>query len=154
MDQRSIVLYLARKGLRSTDIHRDLEKTLGPEAIAYSTVTCYLRTSRFRVPTEMEEGEGEVSPVCEVDEVILKALADEPFSSVRELARHTCLSRTTVHRHLTCSLGFTVRHLRWVPHRLSDKQKTIRVTLSTELLRLLEQQERRPWHDVITLDES
>ena len=156
MDQRSIVLYLARKGLRGTEIHRDLEETLGPEAIAYSTVTFYLRTSRFRIPTEMEEGEAEaeVSPVCEVDEAILKALADEPFSSVRELARHTCLSRTTVHRHLTCSLGFTVRHLRWVPHRLSDSQKTMRVTLSTELLRLLEQQERRAWHDMITLDES
>jgi hypothetical protein len=30
----------------------------------------------------------------------------------------------------------------------------MRVTLSTELLRLLEQQEGRAWHDLITLDES
>jgi hypothetical protein len=30
----------------------------------------------------------------------------------------------------------------------------MRVTLSTELLRLLEQQKRRAWHDMITLDES
>jgi hypothetical protein len=30
----------------------------------------------------------------------------------------------------------------------------MRVTLSTELLRLLDQQEHRSWHDMITLDES
>jgi hypothetical protein len=142
------------KGLPGTEIHRDLEETLGLEAIAYSTVTFYLHTSRFRLPTEMEEGDGEVSPVCEVDKAILKALADKPFSWVRKSAQHTCLSRTTVDRHLTCSLGFTVRHLRWVPRRLSDSQKTMRVTLSTELLRLLEQQERRAWLDMMTLDES
>jgi hypothetical protein len=153
MDQRLIVLYLAKKGLRVTEIHRDLEETLVPEAIASSTVTFHLRAPRLRTANEGEEEQGEVTPVAEVDETILKALADEPFSSVRELEWHTCLSRTAVHRHLTRSLGFTVRHIRWVPHRLSDDQKRMRVSVSSELLRLLEQQERRAWHDVITLDE-
>jgi hypothetical protein len=88
--------------------HRDLQETLGPEAVAYSTVTMYLRTLRFRGKTEEEEISDHGQPLDEVDEAILKALACEPFASVRELARHTCLSRTTVHRHLTCSLGFTV----------------------------------------------
>jgi hypothetical protein len=36
MEQRSIVLSLARKGLQSLDIHRDLVATLGPEAVSYS----------------------------------------------------------------------------------------------------------------------
>jgi hypothetical protein len=112
MDQRSIALYLAKKGLSATAIRRDLEETLGPEAVPYSTVTIYLRTLSFRGKTkEVEIGDHD-QPLDEVDEAILKALADKHFSSVRKLARYTCLSRTTVHRHLTCSLGFTVRHLR------------------------------------------
>jgi histone-lysine N-methyltransferase SETMAR len=41
-----------------------------------------------------------------------------------------------------------------VPHRLSDDQKAARATLARELLSLLEQQERRAWHDLIPLDES
>jgi hypothetical protein len=112
MDQRSITLYLAKKGLSATAIHRNLKETLVPEAVAYSTVTMYLRTLSFRGKTEEEEIGDHDQPLNEVDEAILKALADEPCSSVRDLARHMCLSRTMVHQHLTCSLGFTVRHLR------------------------------------------
>jgi AraC-like DNA-binding protein len=111
-------------------IHRDLEETLGPEVVAHSTVTLYLRTPSFRGKTEEEEIGDHDQRLDEVDEAILKALADEPFPSVGELARHTCLSRATVHRHLTCSLGFTVRHLRWVSHQLSPGQKVKRVALS------------------------
>jgi hypothetical protein len=39
MDQRSIVLYLHLKGLSAYAIHDDLVATLGPKAVAYSTVT-------------------------------------------------------------------------------------------------------------------
>jgi hypothetical protein len=42
MDQRSIVLYLNRKGLTAHVIYADLATTLGEEAIAYRTVTKYL----------------------------------------------------------------------------------------------------------------
>jgi hypothetical protein len=35
---------------------------------------------------------------------------------VCELSRRICLPRSTLHRHLTQSLLFMVRHLRWVPH--------------------------------------
>jgi hypothetical protein len=45
----------------------------------------------------------------------MKALSDNPFSSVRELSRLTRLSRSTVHQHLLESLGLTVRLLHWVP---------------------------------------
>jgi hypothetical protein len=52
MDQRSIALYLAKKGLPATVIHRNLEEIFEPEAVAYSTVTMYLRTLSFRGKTE------------------------------------------------------------------------------------------------------
>jgi hypothetical protein len=153
MDQRSIVLYLAKTGVRGTEIHRDLEETLGSKAIAYSTVAFYFRGPSFCAANEVEEDQGEMTQVGEVDEAILKALADEPFSSVRELAGHTCLSRTTVHPHFTRLFSFTVRIVRSAPHRLSYDQKTMRVDLSAELLRLFEQQEHRVWPAMIILDE-
>jgi hypothetical protein len=153
MDRRSIALHLAKKGLSLTAIRRALEETLGPEAVAYSIVTMYLRTLSLHGKTE-EEAIGDYDqPLDEVDEAILKALAGEPFSSVRELARHTCLFRTTVHRHLACSLGFTVRHLRWVPNWLPLGQKAKRVALSKELLWMLDQEKTRDWRNIITLDE-
>jgi AraC-like DNA-binding protein len=154
MNQRSIALYLAKKGLPATAINRALEETLGPEAVVYSTMTMYFRTLSLRGKIEEEEIGDYDQLLDEVDEAILKALADEPFSSVRELARDTCLSRTTVHRHLTRSLGFTVRHLRWGPHRLAPGQKAKWVALSRELLSMLDREETRDWRNIITLDES
>jgi hypothetical protein len=80
-------------------------------------VTKYARSAQF-------SGRKEASPPkvpdvehSRVDEAILTALAEFPFSSLCELSRRVCLPRSTVHRHrhLTQSLRFTVRHVRWVP---------------------------------------
>jgi hypothetical protein len=47
MDQRSIVLYLARKGLSTVAIHGHLRATLGAEVISYSLPTSSLREARL-----------------------------------------------------------------------------------------------------------
>jgi hypothetical protein len=89
-----------------------------------------------------------------VDEAMLTALAEFPFSSVRELSRSICLPRSTGHRHLTQSLRFTGRYLRWVPYFLTAEQKQIRVQMAIELLQVLLVQSTRQWHDIVSLDES
>jgi hypothetical protein len=64
MEQRSIVLYLARKGLSPLAIHDDLVTTLGADADAdavnYSSMTRYLRDAVFassNPPTPLPEPE-------------------------------------------------------------------------------------------------
>jgi hypothetical protein len=47
-----------------------------------------------------------------------------PFASVRELAKSLCISRVTVWRRLTGSLGFVTKHLHWPSHP-SDRCATI-----------------------------
>jgi hypothetical protein len=46
MDQKLIVLYLARKGLSPREISSYLEATLGMEAVNYQSVMCYLLEAR------------------------------------------------------------------------------------------------------------
>jgi hypothetical protein len=96
MDQRSIALYQAMKGLSAVDIHRDLTETLDINAVSYSTVTRYIRMTSCTDLTDVDEIHSGPKSINETDEAILKALADEPFSSVRELARHTCMSKITI----------------------------------------------------------
>jgi hypothetical protein len=52
MDQESIVQYLALKGMSAVEIHKDLVATLKDEAVAYSTVTRYLRSTSFSAPAD------------------------------------------------------------------------------------------------------
>jgi hypothetical protein len=67
-----------------------------------------------------------------VDETILIALEEELYSSICQISQNTLLSKSTAYHHLIGSLGYEVKHLRWVPHRLSEEQK-IRVQKSIEL---------------------
>jgi hypothetical protein len=142
------------KGMGLDAIHDDLVRTLGKDAVAYSTVTKYARSAQFSGRKEATPPEAPDVERIPSDEAILTALAEFPFSSVRELSRKICLPRSTMHRHVTQSLCFTVRYLRWVPHVLKAEQKQIRVQMAIELLQILLVQSTRQWHDIVTLDES
>jgi histone-lysine N-methyltransferase SETMAR len=124
--------------------------------MAYSTATRYARSAQLSCRKEAATPEAPDVEHGPVDEAILTALAEFPFSSVRERSLRICLPRSTVHphRHLTQSLRFTVRHLRWVPHFLTAEQKQIRLQVALELLQVLSVQSTRQWHDIVTLDES
>jgi hypothetical protein len=116
-----------------------------------STVTNHLRQRHF--PSTLRETADEPAATV-IDNTILDALEKQPFSSIRELAQLTCIPRSTVHRHLTQSLGFVVKHLRWVSHGRTAAQKAQRVSLSKKLLRELRSIKHHGWQFIITLDES
>jgi hypothetical protein len=124
---------------------------LGPDAIASSTVTGYRRQQQFPVISSEPSDE---PPTTIIDDAILDALDKQPFSSVRELAKLTCILTTTVSRHLTRSLRFVVKHLRWVPQTFTGTQKAQRITLSSQLLLEIRSIKHQGWQFIITLDES
>jgi hypothetical protein len=75
---------------------------LGPDAIAYSTVTKRLRQRKFpAIPCDATEE----LPTTIIDGAILDALEKQPFFSILELAKPTCIPKTTIHRHFTRSRG-------------------------------------------------
>jgi hypothetical protein len=146
------------KGMALDVIHDDLVRPfgkVGKDAVAYATVTKYARSAQFSGRKEATPPEAPDAERSSVDEAILTTLAEFPFSSMREPSRRICFPRSTVHRHrhLTQSLRFTVRHLRWVPHSLTAEQKQIRVQMAIELLQILSVQSTRQWYDIVTLDE-
>jgi hypothetical protein len=137
MDQKAIVLSLHMKGIWLDAIHEDVMRVLGESAVAYSTVTKYVRSEKSPPKNDGPLSQPLTVEPGPVDQAILTALADDPFSSVRELSRLTCLPRSTVHRHLTDSLHFRIQYLRWIPHLLNPQKKRIRVNMAGELLRVL-----------------
>jgi hypothetical protein len=122
--------------------------------VSYSSLTRYLREARFP-PSKPKPHTVDVQrDLDDSDQAVLTALEDSLFTSVRQLSQLIHLPSTTVYHRLTQSLGFVARHLRWVPHALSDAQKGQRINLSRRLLRMLEVQRDRAWHEIVTLDES
>jgi hypothetical protein len=115
-------------------IDEDLTVALGAEEISYASVTRYLREAKFATSNREITFSEPIRASDDCDQAILLALDEQPFASIRQLARLTHLPRITVHRRLTHSLGFRVGHLRRVAHRLSDAQKSNQVELSRALL--------------------
>jgi hypothetical protein len=88
-----------------------------------------------------------------IDQAILAMLDNHLFSSVRNLAKRTCTLLPTVWRQLTRSIGFAVKHCRWVPYKLSDAQLTARAQMSNERLRIFRSAEHQGWQYFMILDE-
>jgi precorrin-2 methylase len=98
MDQKSIVVYLNRKGWMARVIHYDLVARVGEEAIAYSIVRKYLREAQTCRDDAMPLSEEMSRHIDDSDEAIRSALEELPFSSGRQLSRATHLPVTTVYR--------------------------------------------------------
>jgi hypothetical protein len=111
MTQRPIGACSSLKGLSTRENHDDIVATLGPDAVSFSSVTRYLREAPFP-PSKPEPYPADVQRgLNDSDQVILPALDDNPFASVRQLSRPNHLPSTTVYRRLTQSLGFVARQL-------------------------------------------
>jgi hypothetical protein len=91
-------LFLALKGLSAWTVCNELPAVLGADAIAYSTQTKYLRQRQF---TSIFVDPPEEPATIVIDQAILGALEQYPFSSTWELICLTCIPTTTIHRHLT-----------------------------------------------------
>jgi hypothetical protein len=93
MDESTICLYPNRKGLSAQAIHDKLVHVLRSDAVAYSTVTSYLRASRWMAQNEEQHSD---PPLDVIDNAILQALNQTQLASVRELAKSMCISCATV----------------------------------------------------------
>jgi hypothetical protein len=98
MDQRSISLFLALKGLSARAVSNELTVILGADAIASSTITKYLRQRQFT--SILVDPAPEEPATIVIDQEILDVLERYPFSSIRELTRLTCIPTTTIHQRL------------------------------------------------------
>jgi hypothetical protein len=77
MDQRSICLFLAMKGLSAREVHSELVPVLGFDVIGSSAVTRSPRQRQF--PAIFPEPSDE-PPTTIIDDAILEALSKQSFS--------------------------------------------------------------------------
>jgi hypothetical protein len=141
MDLPVIVAYLDGKRLSVRAIHNDIVATLGPDIGGTAESCATFRRRRFLCSTEEPSDADDRKPIGDADEGFVFALNKSPFASVRQLLRLTHFPLTTVSRCLTQSLGFVECHLGRAPRALSEGQKAQRVTLSRQLLEILEIQQ-------------
>jgi hypothetical protein len=82
MKQRGVVLFLQPKGLLEKAIHHELVAVLQKNAVSYSSVTRFSRETILGLNSEEVSSSLTDDGLDEVNEAILLALSDRPFSFV------------------------------------------------------------------------
>jgi hypothetical protein len=142
MYQHSILSRFARKRLAAVVIYKDFMATLGAEAISDPLAMRCLQEAKFATSNLEVTFSEPIHEYNDGDQTTLPTLDEQPFASIRQLARLIHLPRTTRPRRLTQSLEVQVRHVRWVPYQLSDTQRSNRVEFSQALPSVLRTQQR------------
>jgi hypothetical protein len=117
-------------------------------------ITRYLQQRSFPHSSESAGEEPEMGSCDSIDRAILQAFNEQPFSSLRQLAKRTLIPATTIRCHLVDKMGYKIKHCKCVPHRRSAAQKQTRVTISRSLLDLLHSLQHQSWKYLVTLDEA
>jgi hypothetical protein len=132
----------------------EINRVPGENTIAYSTVgeyvreiICGLKDKDSFIVRQFEGG-------FTLDDRIVSVLAEAPFLSLRQIAKRVRMPKSTVDRHLASGMGWKLKHLRWIPHRLPDVQKVTRFQRVQELLAVLQSFQHHAWLYIVTPDES
>jgi hypothetical protein len=154
MDQRGVIRYYTLKGTAPLRIHAKLLAVYGTGALKRSTVfKWHKRFSEGR--TDLEDDPRSGRPSHDEFAEGIGAMIDEcPFISCKRLAIHFRIAKATCLRILHDVLHLKKFNLRWVPHSLSADQKAERVSVSREMLTILESEKCHDFDTILTGDES
>jgi histone-lysine N-methyltransferase SETMAR len=141
----------------ATDIHKDLVAACGAQAPSYRTVAKW--TQRFREGRETTEDDprtGRPSTAIDPKNVAaVRILVEEDNRlTIDELSASTALSHGTIYTILHDHLGKRKICARWVPHILTESQKTARMETAASLLRKFKAWGENVFRDIATGDET
>jgi hypothetical protein len=142
------------KDMNAKEICADLNDTLGADCIGYSTVAKNLRDKSFSKSMLDTDFESKIEGENFIDERILGALGECPFSSLCQIVKRMPIPTSMVRHCLANSLGYQTRTILYVPHSLSPNQKQASVEMSQDLLQVLRRAKHHAWKRIVTLDEA
>ena len=149
-DIRAIIKYEFDYGHTPIQAHRNVTHAKGPGVVSKRTVERWFRKFREGQQGTSDQARSGRPPAIE-DQAVLGAVEAEPTLSTRMLAADFHCSHMQIARILH-KLGKKIRHGKWVPHELTQRNKNDRLAAAQQLLQ--RQQERPFLNRIVTCDEK
>jgi len=151
--QRYYINVSWKNGREPAQIHNELVNAEGEGALSLRTVERWVRA--FEDGDESVSDKARSGRPCEAvtSEKIAKAddlVSNDPHITTTELASQVGISRERITHILRNELDFHKVCAKWVPHKLSEDNKRLRVEVSKQLLEIL----REGYNNIITGDET
>lgn len=88
-----------------------------------------------------------------ISHAIFRALNEMSFHSIRILSSTLKIPKSTINNCIH-SMGFIVKHLKFVPHTINSSQKVQKANFSKQLLDVSKQERHQSWAFFLTGDKS
>ena len=157
IEQRAYIKIRTLLQVSPTDIHKDLMEVYNDRTLPYSTIIDWPR--RFCEGREsIEDNPRAGRPISGAsDKCVLEVselLEEDPHISLVEIANVVGVSTGTAHTIVHANLEFRIICARWVPHALTQAQKTKRFQYTQKLLYDFDRTDSRRLFEIVTGDET
>jgi hypothetical protein len=123
IDLHSVVAFFHKAKWTEFTITHEINGVLGKNTISDSTVRKYARM----LALSAKEADTHIAPKSKgnfsLHDYIVLVFSEELFLSVRQIAKKVMMPKSTAYRHLTQIMKWKLRHLKWVPHSLTESEK-------------------------------
>lgn len=129
---RANLLYEFKNQLKATEAARRIRSAFGEDAVSDNVAWFWFR--RFKSGNEsIEDEQRQGRPeTCSNDE-IKQYLGENPRATCPEIGQALNCDESTIRKRLH-AINFIKKLDKWIPHRLSDSNKIVRLTIANSLL--------------------
>lgn len=157
MNQRELTYKMHNEGKSFNEIQKELQIMFGQSAYKRSAIYNHIKIAKLNISPNQHNINAE-NFSNSIDEQLMKRIQeiirDEPYSSIRDISKVLNESKSTVYRYLKCHIGMVYKYTRWLPHKLTDDNKTLKAVQSSELSMILKASKVNSYRNIITGDES
>lgn len=154
---RAVIFYNFKRGLSRLQCFEEITSVFGDAAPCLRTVErWYLEFLRGHssLSDKLREGRPKTAMTQENIEAVRQLILEDRHVTYREIEASVGISGTTVQKILHEELVVKKLISRWIPHLLSDDQKTARVSWCRKTLKRFSRGESKHVYDVVSGDES
>lgn len=154
---RAIIFYNFKRGLTRLQCFEELTTVFSDKAPCLRTVErWYLEFQRgsSSLGDRHREGRPKTAVTQENIDAVRQLIVEDRHATYREIEASLSISGTSVHSILHGHLGVKKLISRWIPHLLSEDQKTARVRWCRKTLRQFNRGNSKHVYDIISGDES
>jgi hypothetical protein len=134
---RAVIHFLYLEGETNINIHSRITRVWGPDRITLSCVQKW--TKRFREGEDcyLDKPRSGRPKIPDLSIRVQQLIEDQPWLSIKKIATYLGHSHNTISEVISEDLDFVRVNLKWVPHWLTDCQKSKRIEVSKILLEKL-----------------
>lgn len=154
---RAMIFYDFKSGLSENECFQRLQKAFEEESPSRATVFRWFsefKRGRQYLNDENREGRPKSAVTSKNIEAVKRMVEEDPRSSYTMIQESIGIGSAAVEKILHAELKMKKVVCRWVPHQLTDFQKSERVRISRQTLQMLEHGGHRIISKIVTGDET